>query len=67
MCRFGMRGRLWLLFGTMTWGGLFTCLMGVSSSSYGATMAFIVLAAIGIEVMLLPYIVTPWHRCLHLT
>lgn len=45
-----MRGRLWLLFGTMTWGGLFTCLMGTAGNNYGATMAFVVLAAIGIEV-----------------
>lgn len=45
-----MRGRLWLLFGTMTWGGVFVCLMGVAGDNYGATMAFVVLAALGIEV-----------------
>ena len=36
----------------MTWGGLFVCLMGTAGNNYGATMAFVVLAAIGIEVTL---------------
>ena len=49
-CRFGMRGRLWLLWSTMTFGGLFTCLMGVAGNSFAATQAFIILAAAGIEV-----------------
>ncbi|DBA87666.1 hypothetical protein WJX77_011209 [Trebouxia sp. C0004] len=47
--RFGMRGRLWLLWSTMTFGGLFTCLMGVAGNSYAVTQAFIILAAAGIE------------------
>ncbi len=53
-CRFGMRGRLWLLWSTMTFGGLFTCLMGVAGNSYAATQAFVILAAAGIEVWALP-------------
>ena len=47
-----MRGRLWLLWSTMTFGGLFTCLMGVAGDSYGATQAFFILAAAGIEVQI---------------
>lgn len=49
-CRFGMRGRLWLLWSTMTFGGLFTCLIGIAGDSFGMTIAFVILAAAGIEV-----------------
>ena len=49
-CRFGMRGRLWLLWSTMTFGGIFTCLIGTGGDSFGKTIAFVILAAIGIEV-----------------
>ena len=49
-CRFGMRGRLWLLWSTMTFGGLFTCLIGIAGNSFGMTIAFVILAAAGIEV-----------------
>ncbi len=49
-CRFGMRGRLWLLWSTMTFGGLFTCIMGVAGDSFAATQVFVILAATGIEV-----------------
>lgn len=45
-----MRGRLWLLWSTMVFGGLFTSLIGISGSSFGQTIAFIILAAAGIEV-----------------
>ena len=34
----------------MTFGGLFTCLIGTGGDSFGKTMAFVVLAAAGIEV-----------------
>ena len=50
VCRFGMRGRLWLLWSTMTFGGLFTCLIGIAGDSFGKTIAFVILAAAGIEV-----------------
>lgn len=46
-----MRGRLWLLWSTMTFGGLFTCLMGTAGDSFGKTIAFVILAAAGIEVI----------------
>ncbi len=49
-----MRGRLWLLWSTMTFGGLFVCLMGVAGNSFAATQAFVILAAAGIEVRALP-------------
>ncbi len=38
----------------MTFGGLFVCLMGVAGNSYAATQAFVILAAAGIEVWVLP-------------
>ena len=46
-----MRGRLWLLWSTMTFGGLFTCLIGIGGDSFGMTIAFVILAATGIEVL----------------
>ncbi len=51
-----MRGRLWLLWSTMTFGGLFVCLMGVAGNSYAATQVFVILAAAGIEVRALPQV-----------
>lgn len=52
--RWGMRGRLWLLWSTMTFGGLFTCLIGIAGNSFGMTIACVILAAAGIEVPPLP-------------
>ena len=34
----------------MTFGGLFTCLIGIAGDSFGMTIAFVILAAAGIEV-----------------
>ncbi|KAL3158244.1 hypothetical protein ABBQ38_010496 [Trebouxia sp. C0009 RCD-2024] len=47
--RWGMRGRLWLLWSCMAFGGLFTSLIGTAGGSFGKTLAFIILAATGIE------------------
>ena len=52
-CRWGMRGRIWCLFLYQASAGLWVALLGHSSSSYPATIAFIVLAAFAIEVSLL--------------
>ena len=45
----------------MTFGGLFTCLIGVAGSSFGMTIAFVILAAAGIEVQSLHSLCTPFH------
>ena len=50
VCRYGMIGRLWLLWSVMTFAGLFTCLMGIAGDSFGMTIAFVVLVGSGIGV-----------------
>ena len=42
----------------MTFGGLFTCLIGIAGNSFGMTIAFVILAAAGIEV---PLYTQPLH------
>ena len=54
-----MRGRIWCLFLYQASAGLWVALLGHSSGSYPATIAFIVLAAFAIEVSLL----APFHPC----
>ena len=44
-----MRGRIWVLFVVQAGGGLFISLMGVTSTSFGATMTCVVLSAFFIE------------------
>ena len=51
-CRWGMRGRIWCLFLYQASAGLWVALLGHSSGSYPATIAFIVLAAFAMEVSL---------------
>eukprot|EP00891_Asterochloris_glomerata_P003456 jgi/Astpho2/3456/Aster-07053 len=47
--KWGMRGRIWCLFLYQASAGLWVALLGHSSGSYPATIAFIVLAAFAIE------------------
>ncbi|KAK9806897.1 hypothetical protein WJX72_006722 [[Myrmecia] bisecta] len=64
--RFGMPGRLWALFITLVIGGLGLVLMGVFHTSYGATIAMMIVTAIGLEATCgTVYGVTPFisRRC----
>lgn len=47
---FGMRGRIWALFFTMSIGGLGAALMGTKRSSSSATLGMMVLAGFFLEV-----------------
>jgi NNP family nitrate/nitrite transporter-like MFS transporter len=47
--RFGMRGRLWVLFIYQALAGVFTCLIGTAKNDSNATLAYMVLAGWFVE------------------